>query len=90
MGLEIETREDGFWIPAGIQRAEDGARWKSWGDHRLAMAGLLLTASGARLVLEEPWVVAKSYPELWHHARQIGWEICSDNHKKASGVPKIV
>lgn len=75
VGIEVETREDGFWIGAGIQRARDGARWKSWGDHRLAMAGLLLTASGSRLVLEDPWVVAKSYPELWHHARQIGWEI---------------
>lgn len=75
VGVKVETREDGFWVDAGVQRAVDGGRWKSWGDHRLAMAGLLLASTGSRLVLEEPWVVAKSYPEIWHHARQVGWEI---------------
>ncbi len=75
VGIEVEPRDDGFFVPAGIQRARNGGRWKSWGDHRLAMAALLLTAGGSELVVEQPWVVAKSYPELWHHARQIGWEI---------------
>lgn len=75
VGVEVDVREDGFLIPAGIQRVQDGGRWKSWGDHRLAMAGLLLTATGAQLVVEDPWVVAKSYPELWHHARQVGFSV---------------
>jgi 3-phosphoshikimate 1-carboxyvinyltransferase len=75
VGVTIEPREAGMHIPAGVQTPRDGASWPTFGDHRLAMAGLLLTASGVSLHIEAPMVVAKSYPAFWHHARQLGWVI---------------
>lgn len=75
-GVEIRARPDGVLIPRGVQRAREGARIRVFGDHRLAMAALLLSlgAEGA-LIVEDPWVVAKSYPDLWHDARALGWAL---------------
>lgn len=72
-GIRIAPRPDGVFIPAGIQRARDGARVKTFRDHRLAMAALLLSAGDAVIVVEDPWVVVKSYPGLWRDARAVGW-----------------
>jgi 3-phosphoshikimate 1-carboxyvinyltransferase len=74
-GVEIEPREDGILVPAGVQRATSGARIATFGDHRLAMAALLLSAAGAELTVDDPWVVAKSYPSLWSDARRAGWSV---------------
>jgi pentafunctional AROM polypeptide len=71
--VHIEPKKDGMRIPAGVQTPRDGALWPTFGDHRLAMAGLLLTAKGVSLQIEAPMVVAKSYPDFWHHARRLGW-----------------
>ena len=75
VGVEIEGREDGLAIPSGRQQPSDGAVFPTFGDHRLAMAGLLLSARATSLRIEAPMVVAKSYPDFWHHARQLGWRI---------------
>jgi 5-enolpyruvylshikimate-3-phosphate synthase len=39
------------------------------------MAGLLMTAGGTPLLIENPMVVAKSYPTFWHDARRVGWVV---------------
>ncbi|MFP4600990.1 MAG: hypothetical protein ACLFVJ_22260, partial [Persicimonas sp.] len=75
VGVTIEPRDDGMRIPSGVQTPRDGASWPTFGDHRLAMAGLLLTAGGVSLQIEAPMVVAKSYPNFWHHARRLGWSV---------------
>ena len=73
VGVDIEARDDGLVIPAGRQQPTDHAHFPTFGDHRLAMAGLLLSAAGTPLHIEAPMVVAKSYPDFWHHARRLGW-----------------
>jgi 3-phosphoshikimate 1-carboxyvinyltransferase len=73
VGIDVEPRQDGFHVPAGRQPVDRGARWKPSGDHRLVMAGLLLTHRGAPLVFNDPMVISKSYPDFWHHARFKGW-----------------
>ncbi|MFW5968022.1 MAG: 3-phosphoshikimate 1-carboxyvinyltransferase, partial [Persicimonas sp.] len=75
VGIDLEATDDGLVIPTGKQRPAAGARFPSFGDHRLAMAGLLLAAVDGPLVLDDPWVVAKSYPDLWHDARSVGYMI---------------
>ena len=75
VGIEVDERDDGLHIPAGIQRAAHGGTWQPAGDHRLVMAGLLLTDEEIGLQIEEPMAVAKSYPDFFHHARQVGWAI---------------
>lgn len=74
VGVEIEAREDGILIPAGVQRPQDGTV-ETFGDHRMAMAALLLSATGATITIKKPWVVAKSYPKLWQDARRLGWQV---------------
>jgi pentafunctional AROM polypeptide len=84
VGIYIEPGAEGMRIPAGVQKPHDGASWPTFGDHRLAMAGLLLTARGGSLQIEAPMVVAKSYPDFWHHARRLGWLVTA-----AQPVPDI-
>lgn len=74
VGIEITPRPDGLSIPGGPLRPQSGASWPTFGDHRLAMAGLLVSTA-APILIESPMVVAKSYPDFWHHARQLGWSI---------------
>ncbi len=73
VGIDVEPREDGLFIPSGRQKPEPDALWKPAGDHRLVMAGLLLTHDGTTLIFDEPMSVSKSYPDFWHHARSLGW-----------------
>jgi 3-phosphoshikimate 1-carboxyvinyltransferase len=75
VGLIAHPLEDGLEVPAGIQRPEDGAKWRTEGDHRLAFAGALLTNHCDELRIADPWVVAKSYPEFWHDCRRIGFDV---------------
>ncbi|MCP4810856.1 MAG: hypothetical protein GY884_36435, partial [Proteobacteria bacterium] len=63
VGVHVEARTDGMLIPAGVQTPTDGGSWPTHHDHRIAMAGLLLTLSGVPLRIEGQGVVAKSYPE---------------------------
>ena len=71
VGIEVLPRQDGLLVPVGIQRAREGAAWRTFEDHRLAMTGALLTLRDA-LHIEEPWVVAKSYPGFWADLRRAG------------------
>ncbi|MGM0558594.1 MAG: 3-dehydroquinate synthase family protein [Myxococcota bacterium] len=75
VGLVAHPLEDGLEVPSGVQRPEDGARWMTEGDHRLAFAGALLTKLCHELRIDDPWVVAKSYPEFWHDCRRAGFDV---------------
>ena len=78
VGVEIEERPDGFLVPAGIQHPTPGATFPTFGDHRLAMAGLVLASRAPHLKVESPQVVAKSYPLLWRDARRAGFRLSCD------------
>ena len=75
VGLEVIEKKDGFVIPRARQVPDPGAAWSTHGDHRLAMAGLLLALLTDEFRIEDPLVVTKSYPKLWQHARAAGWSI---------------
>ncbi|MFU8806917.1 MAG: hypothetical protein ACNA8W_24125, partial [Bradymonadaceae bacterium] len=75
IGILVEPREDGLHIPRGRQEATADALFPTHGDHRLAMAALLASAQTSSLRIEAPMVVAKSYPDFWHHARRLGWSV---------------
>ena len=72
VGLRVDATPDGLVVPQGVQVAREGARWPTFHDHRFAMARALI---GQGVVIEDPQVVAKSYPEFWHHATWVGVEI---------------
>lgn len=73
VGIDVTPRDDGLDVPAGSSELDRDASWNPAGDHRLVMAGLLLTADGGEMTFEDPMVVSKSYPEFWDHARRLGW-----------------
>lgn len=75
VGLKVHALADGLRVEPPRQQPRAEARFMTFHDHRLAMAALVLTMSGQPLWVERPMVVEKSYPELWHHARQCGWRL---------------
>ncbi len=74
VGITVHPLDDGLLVPAGIQVATAGSTFVTKGDHRLAMAACLL-ALEAELVVDDPTVVAKSYPEFWEDAARAGFRL---------------
>jgi 3-phosphoshikimate 1-carboxyvinyltransferase len=74
MGARVEERPDGFRVEGrGRRPALRGARVRSFGDHRLAMALVVagLSADGETLV-EDADCIATSYPGFVAACRQLG------------------
>ncbi len=49
-------------------------RFATYGDHRMAMAFAALAMLGP-VEIEDPAVVAKSYPQFWEHLKQAGFVV---------------
>ncbi|MDX9758202.1 MAG: hypothetical protein RBU27_03485 [Bacteroidota bacterium] len=75
LGVDVEPRPDGLVLrPAPVLKPE--AVFHTNGDHRLVMAGMLLTlVTSSEIVLDRPWSVSKSYPRFWDDARRAGWSL---------------
>jgi 3-phosphoshikimate 1-carboxyvinyltransferase len=74
-GADVHPRPDGLELrPSGELHPE--VIFNTHGDHRLVMAGTLLTlVSHGSVVLDTPWTVSKSYPRFWDDARRAGWSV---------------
>ncbi|MDH7514664.1 MAG: hypothetical protein QHI48_02140 [Bacteroidota bacterium] len=93
LNIEVRATVDGVFIPAGAALSINPERFETHGDHRLVMAGLLLSMLTGEVELSEAWCVTKSYPEFWDHARMAGWsvrpvhaEASSRDSRASSGV----
>lgn len=65
-GVQGEERPDGMVIHGG-SRIRGGGRVQSFGDHRIAMAGAVLSlAADAPVRICDVPCVATSYPAFWH------------------------
>ncbi|HLV64495.1 MAG TPA: 3-phosphoshikimate 1-carboxyvinyltransferase [Polyangiaceae bacterium] len=62
LGQAVEHGAD--WL-AVTPRAVNPATVRSYGDHRMAMSFAVLGAARAGISIEEPAVVAKTYPAFW-------------------------
>ena len=77
-GVSVEECSDGMVIHGrgpGVRLNGQTLALNAWGDHRMAMSLALLECLGAEVCLDEPAVVAKSFPrfwEVWDSIRQ-GW-----------------
>jgi len=71
LGVEVEEYSDGLrW--QGTRRALRG-RVEAFGDHRIAMAfGVLAAVPGNDLCIDEPDVVAISFPSFWEALHGLG------------------
>lgn len=72
VGFDVESRPDGFRVPAGDQTPEADGLFDPRGDHRLVMAALVLSTA-APLRIADARCVHKSYPDLWRQARRVGF-----------------
>jgi 3-phosphoshikimate 1-carboxyvinyltransferase len=64
MGARVEERPDGLAIEGG--RPLHGARVRSWGDHRIAMAlAVAALAASGDCEIEGAECVSVSFPEFW-------------------------
>lgn len=64
-GIAVEEREDGMMVHGGTPRIPAGTVFRAHGDHRIAMSMALLGFSGGVVALDNPGVVAKSFPHFW-------------------------
>ncbi len=70
VGAEVEELEDGLLIPGIWARSEPPeapVAVSTWGDHRIAMSMALVGLRRPGVSILDPGVVAKSYPDFWHH-----------------------
>ena len=76
MGVACREHEDGLTIcgqPDLKTRLNDlsSLRFSAHGDHRIAMSLALLELQGARLMLDDPSCVSKSFPDFWERWEQV-------------------
>ena len=70
VGVRCDEHDDGLTIhgdpslPSRL-RSLDGIDFSAHGDHRIAMSLALLELRGARLTLDDPACVGKSFPNFW-------------------------
>jgi 3-phosphoshikimate 1-carboxyvinyltransferase len=62
-GISVEERGDGLKIEGGIPQPVP--LFRSFGDHRVAMSAAVLGIRHGRVRLDDPAVVAKSFPTFW-------------------------
>ncbi|MBE0643548.1 MAG: hypothetical protein IH600_05675 [Bacteroidetes bacterium] len=75
VGVDAEARSDGLLLRPNATVRQD-VLFSTHGDHRLVMAGTLLTlVSQGAVLLDRPWTVTKSYPRFWDDARRAGWSV---------------
>lgn len=53
----------------------DAFEVKTYNDHRMAMAFAPIAMVRHRVVIKDPSVVSKSYPEFWNELRSVGFEV---------------
>lgn len=74
VGVDVRPLPDGIAVPEGAQRPRGDRVFPTHGDHRLAMAACLLATRGA-VTIDDPTVVAKSYPSFWEDAMRAGFRL---------------
>ncbi len=69
-GLKAELQNDGLKIqgnPNAKYRTKDLIHFDPDGDHRMAFAAAILQIKGFPIVITEPNVITKSYPQFYQH-----------------------
>ncbi|MCB9333610.1 MAG: 3-phosphoshikimate 1-carboxyvinyltransferase [Lewinellaceae bacterium] len=69
-----ETPGGDRYVLQGKAHWDTPPRFATYGDHRMAMAFSTLAMLGP-VEIENPAVVAKSYPAFWEHLAQVGFSI---------------
>jgi 3-phosphoshikimate 1-carboxyvinyltransferase len=74
MGVRVEEEAEALVIHGGFPKI---ASIRTYGDHRMAMAFAVAGARLDGLQIEDPGVVAKTYPGFWQDCPQWGIGLCT-------------
>jgi pentafunctional AROM polypeptide len=73
VGVDATVEQDELLLRPSSSTLRE-ACFRTHGDHRLVMAGVLLSlADGTAMQLDHPWSVSKSYTSFWDDVRAAGW-----------------
>jgi 3-phosphoshikimate 1-carboxyvinyltransferase len=76
IGIPVERLQNGLVSPDSSNiTLKQQTVFKTHGDHRIVMAGALLSLFLGPVLLDFPWSVSKSYPGFWSDARAAGWSL---------------
>ncbi len=76
VGIQVVAGTDTIKIiPSANDIREASASIATYEDHRMAMAFAPLALMTKEIVIEEPEVVAKSYPDFWRDLEKMGFKI---------------
>lgn len=71
-GIDSSITESTITVVGGTPRLAQIATYE---DHRMGMSFALLGAREEGIIIEEPSVVGKSYPQFWDHLKALGFQI---------------
>jgi 3-phosphoshikimate 1-carboxyvinyltransferase len=74
LGAEVRQGRDSLWLPGLWNEAEPPAETvhvDPHGDHRIAMSLALVGLRRPGVIVDQPQVVAKSYPDFWRDLQKI-------------------
>jgi 3-phosphoshikimate 1-carboxyvinyltransferase len=75
-GVDVEEEPEGFIVRGTGQPPRGGALVETHGDHRIAMSHLVLgLAAGAAVRVDEPGMIATSFPDFAPMMRRLGGHI---------------
>lgn len=72
LGLNLETTENEMIGKDFFETEYEHKVFNTYGDHRVAMSFAIAASSNSNLVIEDPDVVEKSYPNFWSDLEKIG------------------
>ncbi len=73
-GVSMDEGSEGVFAISGTYQSSD-AIVETYDDHRMAMAFAPLVFHQQKLMIKNPGVVVKSYPEYWKHLERVGVKI---------------
>lgn len=79
LGYVLKADEGGDWLRWDGERTRAQAEpvIRTYDDHRMAMAFAPLACRFGKIIIEDPMVVSKSYPEFWTDLQKAGFSLSS-------------
>ncbi len=77
LGYSLAAREEGLWQLRKMAWPQLPGRvtFKTYNDHRMAMACAPLSLKLGQVAIQDPEVVVKSFPNFWENLKQIGFKL---------------